>query len=371
MKIGIDASRAFMKQRTGIEEYAYQIIKHLRGKLGEHKVILYVKSDDFNRRKFNLPDNWKVKPISFNYMWTQLGLSLEMLVNPVDVLFVPAHTVPFIHPKKTVVTIHGLEYEHCPESYSGYSRWFHRFFVRRSCHWARKIIAVSMNTKKDLFEMYKVPKDKTEVVYNGFDEELKKKAVSAMDEVQQEKHFISGFGSFVLFMGRLEKRKNIKGIIEAYEKMREGGYEGKLLLAGKEGYGYWSISKQIQESKYKDDIVELGFIADSDKWKLLREADVFMFPSLCEGFGIPILEAQSVGTPVITSFMGPLDEVAGNSDVLVDPSKPDEIALLANKIVSNETFKQGVIREGFENVMRFSWNRSALEVVEVLTRKRM
>lgn len=369
MKIGIDASRAFMKERTGIEEYAFQIIRHLRGKLKDHQVVLYVKEKDFKAQKFDLPKNWSTKPIPFNYLWTQIGLSWEMLTNPVDKLFVPAHTVPFIHPQNTFVTIHGLEYEHCPESYSGYSQWFHRIFVKRSCAWAKKIIAVSMNTKKDLSRMYKVPESKIEVVYNGFDDELKAQTFQIKESPQVQKHFSTGFGSFLLFIGRLERRKNIKGIIKAFELLKEDQYPGKLLLAGKEGFGYWNIGKQIEQSKYRDDIIELGFIADSDKWKLLREADVFLFPSLCEGFGIPILEAQSVGTPVVTSFMGPLDEVAGNADVLVDPKKPDDIAKLAKKIISNKKFKDDIVGQGCENVMRFSWDKSAIEVVQVLTSK--
>ena len=109
MKIGIDASRAFFKQRTGIEEYSYQIIKNLRDKLDDHRVILYVRKN--KNIDFDLPENWKIKAIKFPYLWTQIGLSLEVLFHPVDVLFIPAHVVPIVHPKNTFVTIHGLEYE--------------------------------------------------------------------------------------------------------------------------------------------------------------------------------------------------------------------------------------------------------------------
>ena len=109
MRIGIDASRAFQKNRTGIEEYSYQVIKNLMNKLNKHEVILYLRKNQ--TVNFKLPDNWKIKIIRFPYLWTQLGLSLEMLLRPIDVLFIPAHTVPIISSENTIVTIHGLEYE--------------------------------------------------------------------------------------------------------------------------------------------------------------------------------------------------------------------------------------------------------------------
>ena len=182
-----------MKERTGIEEYAFQIIKHLRVPLKDENVALYVKEEDYKRRKFELPEKWKVVSVPYNYLWTQFGLSWEMLSDPADVLFVPAHTVPFIHPKGTVVTVHGLEYEHCPESYSGYSRWFHRVFVKRSCHWAKQIVAVSKNTREDLMRMYRVDEGKINVVYNGFDEGLRENAENRAPK--GTKHFHSPSGS--------------------------------------------------------------------------------------------------------------------------------------------------------------------------------
>ena len=139
MKIGIDGSRAFLKQRTGIEEYSYQVIRNLADKLNEHQVVLYVSTNyEFGtnvritnieediKNDLSLPKNWSVKIIRCPRLWTQIGLSLEMLFHPVNVLFVPAHTVPIIHPKKIIVTIHGLEYEIMPQAYS----WWERFYMR-------------------------------------------------------------------------------------------------------------------------------------------------------------------------------------------------------------------------------------------------
>lgn len=357
MKIGIDASRALMKQKTGIEEYAYQTIKNLRGPLGNHEVFLYIKEKDKKNLDFKIPKNWTLQVVPFNFFWTQLGLSWEMLMRPADILFIPAHTVPFVHPRKTFVTVHGLEYEHCPEGYSLYSRWFHHFFVTRSCRWARKIIAVSQNTRNDLVKMYKVKKDKISVVYNGFEVADSGSKIS----FQEEK------GKYLLYIGRIEQRKNIKNIITAFEILKEKyHYKGSLLLAGKSGYGYEDIEEQIEKSKFKKDIKRLGFISEEEKQGLLMDADLFLFPSLCEGFGIPILEAQSVGTPVVTSNFGPMDEVAGNKEILVIPTQPKHIADVANRILSDEKKYGDVVRKGFANTKRFSWEKCGEGVAKVL-----
>lgn len=355
MKIGIDASRAFLKKRTGIEEYSYQTIKVLRKHLVDHEVFLYIRNWKSKQIDFELPANWKIKEIPYVYGWTQVGLALEILLRPVDLFFSPAHTTAVIHPKKTIVTIHGLEYEHCPESYSTYSRWFHRFFIKRSCKWATKIIAVSKNTKKDLVGMYKINKDKISVVYNGFD-------TTSCQEAREEQKG----EPFLFYVGRIEKRKNVEGIIKAFEILKkEKKFDGKLVLAGGPGHGYEEIKELIISSSFKNDIVELGYISEEKKWKLLSEAKVFMFPSFCEGFGIPILEAQSVGTPVLTSKLGPLDEVSGNEHILVDPKSPYSIAKKVTYLLDTETRKV-VIAKGYENVGRFSWEKSGSETARII-----
>lgn len=360
MKIGIDASRAFIKNRTGIEEYSYQVIKNLLRSLKGHRLVLYIRKNQkvsFDEGRYK---NLEIREIRFRRFWTQIGLAFEMIFSPVDVLFVPAHTVPWMHPKKTVVTIHGLEYEHCKESYSFYSRMMHRFFIKRSCQWAKKIIAVSKKTKEDLIGLYRAEADKIKVIYNGFSRAEPK----IMNQESRKKETSS---QFVLYIGRLEKRKNIEGIVKIFEILKgKYSYPGKLILAGRPGFGYDAIKNKIQKTKSKKFIIEKGFIDDNKKWQLMKGADVFLFPSLSEGFGIPILEAQGVGTPVVTSNFGPMDEVAGDEDILMDPWNYQIGAELINKLVTNKVFREEAIEKGFENTKRFSWEKSGKKVGELL-----
>jgi glycosyltransferase involved in cell wall biosynthesis len=367
MIIGIDASRAYFKRRTGVEEYSYQVIKHLVDKFENHQVVLYTRSSnpittDLVIGLLRIPENWKIKIIRWPYLWTQIGLSLEILFYPVDVLFVPAHTVPLIHPKNTLVTIHGLEYEFCPKAYSSWARLYMRWSIRNSCRWAKTIIAVSNNTKNDLAKSYGISKDKIQVIYEGYNRNFQ----FPISNFQKNFKFqISNF-KFLLFIGRLEERKNIIGIIKAFEILKEQyKIPHKLVLAGRFGYGKEKIEASIEDSNFKKDIILPGYITDEEKWEYLKNADVFLFPTFYEGFGIPILEAQSAGVPVICSNNSSIPEVVGNSAILVNPHNAEQIADAAYKLISDKILRDDIIKKGYENVKRFSWEKCAKQIVKL------
>ena len=422
MIIGIDGSRAFIKNRTGIEEYSYQVIKNLRDKLNDQRVILYVKkTNNLQLTTYNgvvkindleLPKSWQIKVIKFPRFWTQIGLSLEMLLHPVDVLFIPAHTVPIIHPKKTIVVIHGLEYEFCPKAYSSWERIYMRGTIKKSCQWASSIIAVSNNTKLDLQRLYNVDSKKISVIYEGYSrgernfqfpisnfQSNPNDQISKIKTLEIQSKFEIRNSKFLLFIGRIEERKNISNIVKAFEILKEKyNIPHKLVLAGKSGFGYQDVKSQMSKVKCCDDIVELGFVSEDEKWELLKKADVFVFPTLYEGFGIPVLEAQSVGCPVVASNNSSIPEVAschsgldpesrakhagegldsrfhGNdngycSALLVDPQNPQDIAENIFKLISDETLKNAIIQKGLENVKRFSWEKCAQEISQILLKK--
>lgn len=415
MTIGIDASRAFLSKRTGIEEYSYQVIKHLRDILPQEvEVVLYVRKklkfriSNFDSKTneriqklehsniqskfkiqnsrffpkvsiklvapepdFDLPPNWVVKGIWAPRFWTQIGLSLEMLLHRPDILFVPAHTVPLIHPKQTIVTVHGLEYEMCPESYSWYERLYMRWSIRFSVHAASQVIAVSENTKRDLVQLYSVPVNKIMVVYEGVERTMddgRLKLEVASRENLPTSIFQHLSSPFLLFIGRLEERKNVRRIIEAFEYFKQKTKRPhQLILAGKPGYGHEKIKEQISKSKYQDEIKELGYVTEAEKWELLKKAEVFIFPSLYEGFGLPVIEAQSVGTPVITSLTSSLREIAGHGAMLVNPARPKEIGRALVAMVSDPIRRAGIIDEATRNVGRFSWTRCAESISKIFT----
>jgi len=403
MTIGIDASRAFVKHRTGIEEYSYQVIRHLILLLKNDQVVLYVRKN-YNLQlitnnqigTLKLPENWKVKVIKWPYLWTQIGLSLEMLLHPVDVLFIPAHTVPIIHPLNTIVTIHGLEYEFCPQAYSFWARWYMRWSIKNSCHWAKKIIAVSNNTKQDLVRLYQVPEEKIRVIYEAYED---KSEIQNLKSEINSKLQIQSYKPYLMFIGRLEERKNIVGIIKAFEILKEQyKLPHKLILAGELGYGGKKIKEEIENVNCSRDIILPGYVREEEKWKLLKNADVFLFPTFYEGFGLPILEAQSAGVPVVAGNNSSIPEIIklchskqgkescfnnnggkmaasftynqnDNSALLVDPQKAEQIADAAYELISNKSLRDDIIKRGYENVKRFNWKKCAEEIVTTLLDK--
>ncbi|MCD6149332.1 glycosyltransferase family 4 protein [bacterium] len=378
MFIGIDASRAFVKNRTGIEEYSYQVIKNLRDKLNGHEVVLYSRNSKLatcNSRRYlgdiELPEKWSVKTIKLPYLWTQLGLSLEMLLRPVDILFISAHTVPIIHPKNTIVVIHGLEYEFYPEAYSRWERFYMRRVIKNSCRWAKTIIAVSKNTKRDLVKLYGIQAGKIRVICEGYNRNFQREKKLKLKNLKFNSNFKFQISNlpYLLFIGRLEKRKNITGIIKAFEILKEKyNIPHKLVLAGMPGYGYESIEYLVLSSKYKGEIIKTGYVSEENKRELLKNADVFLFPTFYEGFGLPILEAQSMGTPVVAGDNSSIPEVAGFA-LLVNPHNPKEIAEAAYKLISDKNLRDDIIKKGYKNMKRFSWEKCANSIAKLLTDK--
>lgn len=363
MRIGIDASRAFLKRRTGIEEYSYQVIRHLRDTLpSDAQVVLYVRKKwrvGVPEIDFALPENWVVRGLWAPRFWTQIALSIEMLWRAPDVLFVPAHTVPLIHPRRTVVTIHGLEYEFCPEGYSLWERIYMHYSIKFSCQAASTVICVSENTKRDVMKLYQVTEKKIAVISEGYEQTGNMKQESGIKNENKK--------PYVLFIGRLETRKNIVRIIEAFEILKEK-YQipHELILAGKPGYGYETIRLRILDSRFKNEIREVGYVDETTKWQLLRNADVFLFPTLYEGFGIPVLEAQSVGVPVVTSSTSSLPEVAGTGAILVDPLSSERIAEGVERLLSDPKLHSGIIEKATHNVSRYSWLSCAQKIADTL-----
>ena len=360
MNIGIDVSRAFTKEKTGIEEYSYQLIKNLTMMdLKNHQIFLYARKNPIIN--FNLPDNFKLKIIPLNKFWTQIGLASEMMKNKPDVLFIPSYTVPQIHPSKTVVTIHGLEYKYFPECYSLKERLFLELNTLLSIKWSSKIIVPSESTKNDLIKFYKVDADKIKVVYHGVSS-IKYPVLSIK---QNFKKIFS-----ILFIGRLEKRKNLVNLIKAFELFKKNSqftiHNSQLILAGKNGFGFEEIKTAIQKSQYKDDIIFKNYISEKEKDELYKKADLFVLPSFYEGFGLPVLEAMNYGVSVICSNASSLPEVVGDAALLVNPNNPQEIAEAMNKIFSDDSLRNKMIEKGFENVKKFSWEKCVRETLFTL-----
>ena len=409
MKIAIDALRINVSKKTGTEHYSFEIIKNLLliDSSKKNQYILYSRKPILKLLSEFSGNCFINKIISLPRLWTQIGLAWKMLKDKPDVLFIPAHTVPWIHPKKTVAVIHGLEYEYFPDAYSFFEKFHLRFTTKLALKWAKKIIVPSQSTKNDLIKFYRANPKQIEVIYHGFAEEkyriekekcktekekchpelvsgsipefVQKKSYSHFCEKENDR-FRNKFGMtdspYILFIGRLEKRKNLVSLIQSFEKLHEStanAYELsaninniKLVLAGKKGFGFKEIKNAVENSPYKNDIVLKDYVSEKEKKDLLKNADVFAFISLYEGFGFPILEAMKAGVPVVTSNNSSLLEIAGDAALLINPQNTEEIAEAIYKILNNNSLRKSLIEKGKENVKRFDWQNCAEKTLEVL-----
>jgi glycosyltransferase involved in cell wall biosynthesis len=360
MIIGIEAERANTAQKTGVEHYAQQLIVHLAEIDKKNNYVLYLrtKPEDWF---FSLPKNFSIKVIPFPIFWTQLRISWEMIFHPVDVLFIPASALPIFHPKKSVVTIHDLAWLFFPE----HETWFNRNFLKLSSWFAakfsRRLIAVSEATKKDLIVEYKLDPRKVAVVHHGFEISTQQQVISSklMDRLPEK---------YVLFLSTLQPRKNLEGLMYAFRQLKKELPElpHKLVVVGKPGWKYNSILDTISENK--DMVVYLNHVSEQDKAYILSHADCLVAPSFYEGFGMQILEAFAAGTPVATSNISSMPEVAGDAAAYFNPREAREIKDAIKMIVLDKSLSDRLREKGTERLRNFNWEKCARETLEVLTK---
>ena len=379
LTIGIDASRATREQRTGTEGYSLHLLRALLKQDAQNQYILYYNQPPRARL---LPEqaNVQQRVIPFPRLWTHLRLSWEMLSRPPDVLFVPAHVLPLVHPRRTVVTIHDLGYYHEPDAHPPRQRAYLEWATRYNAQSATRIIADSEATKRDLVEILAIPADKIRVVYLGVEERFHPVQNAAQIAAVRATYAIPG--PYILYVGTLQPRKNLARLVEAFGRVvraLDTGYEGanpysaadpqrrlSLVLAGSKGWWYEDIFRTVQEMELADRVIFPGYVNDDDLPALYSGADLFVLPSLYEGFGLPVLEAMACGTPVVASNVSSLPEIVGDAGLLANPTDPADLARAMTRVLLDPARAGEMRRRGLARARRFSWERCARETLEVL-----
>jgi glycosyltransferase involved in cell wall biosynthesis len=391
--IGVDASRAVIAQRTGTEVYSLHLIRALLQLGTDHRFRLYLNGAPSIGLFPDVP-HCEQRSIPFPHLWTHLRLSAEMLFRPPDVLFVPSHVLPLVYPRRSVVTVHDLGHRYYPEAHTAaqrrYLEWSTRHHVRAAAH----ILADSSSTKDDLVCIYGADPARITVAYLGVDPGFCPVRDEDAVEAVKEKHGIEGH--YLLYVGTLQPRKNLVRLIEAFAQMGEMGKSqianeqmGKsanrsrehgtrntehgvrdlrLVLAGKRGWLYEGILSRARELGVAERVVFLGFVDAVDLPALYSGALLFVMPSLHEGFCMPALEAMACGTPVACSSVSSLPEVVGEAALTFDPHDVEDIALAMRRGVDDGALREELIARGFERVKRFTWQRCAEQVLDVLER---
>src|SRR3989344_918533 len=369
MTISIDIRVLGSKVKSGIEEYTESLLAHLVPLDKKIKFKLF-----FSSWRSDLPDydwmslpNVEIKKYRFPnkflfYSSSFLNLPfVDKLIGGVDVFFSPHFFLTSLSPEcRRVTTFHDLSFIHYPEFFSWRKRLWHNFEMRPfwQSRFSDKIIAVSESTKNDLISFYGVDPAKIEVIYSGVS--------LGAGNVDKEKlrQFRADNGlpeRFILFLGKLEPRKNLIGIIRAFNlvKNKKEFNDLSLVVVGSEGWLYEDIFAEANQSPYKKNIIFRDHITDKDRLLFYNSASVFVYPSFFEGFGFPPLEAITCNVPTIIANTSSLPEIVGRASLMVDPSNLDEIADAMTMAINDSRLRERMISRVLNIQENFSWGKTA------------
>lgn len=370
MKIGIEVQRLFRKKKYGIETSALELIKKLREQEPHHEFVIFAKHDA-DMQCLSESSNVKIRTVAGRYFldFEQFFLPLAARHEQVDVLHCTGNTAPYFSPVPVVQTLHDIIFmDPISQDDCLYQRWgnhYRRKVVPLVTPKSKMVITVSEFEKNRIVTKLGIPEEKVHVVYNGLNHErfnlnyepLKKHFVQAKYKLPDE---------FILFLGNTAYRKNPFRALEAYVK-----YAAKeknplpLVTPGLSREFVMEKLRQLEVSFNPDRFITPGYIHDHDLPFVYRLSKVFLFPSLSEGFGMPVLEAMATGTPVITSATTSIPEIAGGAAILTNPLNSTSIADAITLLAKNEEVRIKKIKEGLSNVKRFSWDFTASQVMRI------
>lgn len=380
--IGIHAKSLTVSQPTGVDVYCKLLIEEwLKGLPIKGVRLRAYTSTDSSAAKEQLLKTDKIDKVFIKQagLWTQTRLPLALWGERLNrrttepfVLFIPAHVMPFLNVAvKTVVTIHDIAFINYPQFYSLSERMYLSVTTAYAVHAARAVIVPSHSTKKEVERFFPEARGKLVVIHHGAPI-IKQSLACDGGETLKIKQAALTAKQFFLFLGELRGKKNVERVIKAFERLYQESLFKQpvyLVLAGPYGFGARRIKTMIKQSRAKNYIKQLGYVNEEEKQRLLTAARALVFPSLHEGFGLPILEAQVTGTPVITSKIASMPEVAGKhlvSSYLVNPYSTEEIAKAMAELYRQPQLCLKLAEGGRLNAERFQWSKAAKETLQLL-----
>ncbi len=368
MRIGIDA-RPLTKQRAGIGTYVYNIIKQINEFDKQNEYYLF--SCREVSLDFELGDNWHIVTESgkVGTLWLAARGSALIKKYNIDVFWGTQHVLPFgkVEGVRYVLTICDLAQFRVKNIGSNYNSIIQKLFVKGSCKRADRIIAISEATKYDIVSLFGIESSKIACTYLGGTDKPKDRSD---EEVKAVKEKFGIKDKYFLFVSTIEPRKNVDTIVKGFEAFKAKGFkEYSLVLVGGLGWKYEGVLKQIEDSSYKTDIIRTGFVTQDEKQCLFKGAEAFVYPSLYEGFGIPLLEAMNYGLPVITSNVSSLPEVGQDAAMYLSNVKDgEELGRLFERCAGlSKEEKEQIAAAAKIQRQKFSWEKCAKETHTELT----
>jgi len=364
MKIAFNC-RCFSKKRnTGIGRYAYNLIKELKGIDSQNKYILYTEKNLFDVKR-DIP---RIKAKNFTSRRDFFKRGVARTLGDFDIYHTPCpEFLGDVGHAEVVVTIHDLIHKICPQVHT--EQTIESLDKQINCivKKASKVICISQSTADDLIRHYRVDEKRISLVYNGVDKDIF--YCMAAERRQEAKKKLRAKGidfPYLLFVGTIEPRKNLKGVLYAFKQLKDqGDFDGKVVVVGMKGWLSEDLDQFMEKLKITDDVIFLGYMSNDDLRYLYNMAEVFVFPSLYEGFGFPVLEAFCCGAPVVTSNSSSLVEIASDAALTIDPLDDRKISAAIKDILKSPQLKEELIEKGKKRSKDFSFQKTAQETLQV------
>lgn len=379
MRIGIDCRTILNPkhgERAGVGHYTYNLVRSLLAIDHENEYVLLF-DDRFDEPEQFQQTNVKIRTLPFYQYkkflpFTYAHLLIASILNreKLDVYHAPANVIPYMYNRPSVVTVHDLAiYEH-PEWFPRGQTLAKNIFVPQSLKKAKQIIAVSQHTKQAIRNLFKLPANRISVIYPGVDNGGGEDDHPRLPKPEAVYRRLRVREPFLLFVGTMEPRKNIVGLIQAFKAITDEpeAADLQLVIAGHKGWKSEGIFQAINRFGIARRLRYVGYVSHEEKLLLLKKAQAFVFPSFHEGFGLPILEAMTAGTPVLTSNVTAMPEVAGQAAVLVDPTDKAALTQALRRLVRNQGLRERLIAAGRQQAAKFSWTEAARQTITLYQR---
>jgi glycosyltransferase involved in cell wall biosynthesis len=368
MRICIDTSPA-VHRRAGLGRYAQELLAALLSvDADDEYVAFYHRPQDAHLdppldRVPHLTTTLDTKPWRFAALFAQfLRMPQDRMFPGIDLFHATDHLLPRLTRVRTVFTLHDLIFRLYPGTHKPLNRWFLTLVMPRFLEAADAVIAVSEHTKRDAMRFYGLDEAKIHVVYEGVDARFRPAPAEAIARVRRDHGLPS---KFILSLGTIEPRKNLTSLLEAYHTLRARGSEVGLVIVGQKGWLYEGFFRRLHELGLDNEVVFTGFVPDADLPAIYSAAELFVFPSLYEGFGLPVLEALACAAPVVTSDSSSLPEVAGDAALLVDPTSVGHLVEAMTTVLESEDVRADLKARGPRQAARFNWDKAARETLAV------
>lgn len=356
LKIGFDA-QATQGRYSGLGMYTKNLLTALQTKLGEAFDLRVYTQTISTQRDFNTLER---------LYWENVTVPRRARGDKVDILHIPAFAPAFCKHYRLVVTVHDIAEMVFRNQLGKLSAFYWGKWLPFTIRQADCIIANSLHTKNDIIGHLNIKEEKIRVIYQSGHEDFSADIPAA--SIEEVKKRLGITNRYFLFVGTMEPRKNLGRLLEAFKKLKNNVKEDlQLVLVGSKKFAHGKYAELVTQ-KYlpdTDSVITPGFLCHDDLNALYCGAIALLFPSLYEGFGIPILEAMGSGCPVLTSNATSMPEVAGDAAILVDPQSTDSILRGMQELNNSPALRSGLTRKGFEQIKKFSWDRAAGQILEV------